>query len=111
MLKSSSKTAYLIICISFMLSPLVISAQQPADSLLLIDTALSKNLSDSSLGKKKKKKRKKDHSQADSSGNNSSTKPPTYTPYNSPPVQPSKVPEKLPGAMIFRDIINNKRKN
>ena len=111
MLKSSSKTAYLIICISFMLFPLVINAQQPADSLFLKDTATRTSLSDSSLVTKKKKKGKKKNTNSDTSNNYAATKAPSYTPYNSPPVQPSKVPEKQPGAMILRDIINNKRKN
>lgn len=111
MLQSSSKTAYLFICISFMLSPLVISAQQPADSLLLIDTATRTSLSDSSLATKKKKKGKKKNVISDTTNNNRATKAPDYTPYNSPPVQPSKVPERQPGAEILRNIINNKRKN
>ncbi|MBK6826671.1 MAG: hypothetical protein IPG86_07345 [Chitinophagaceae bacterium] len=111
MLKSVSWTALLIICISPFLLPVTLSSQQPNDSIPVNVRIPSSGSTDTDQFKKKKKKRKKDHSQADSSGNNSSTKPPTYTPYNSPPVQPSKVPEKLPGAMIFRDIINNKRKN
>lgn len=111
MLKSASWTARLIICISPFLLPFTLSAQQPKDSIPVNVWIPASGSTDSVQLKKKKSKRKKDHSQADSSRNNSSTKPPTYTPYNSPPVQPSKVPEKQPGAMILRDIINKKRRN
>ncbi len=113
MLQSSSKTAYLIICISFMLFPMVITAQQPADSLFLKDKATRTSLSDSSLVTKKKKKGKKKNAISDTTNNSTATKAPAYTPYNSSPVKPPLSPGKdLPvGADILRTIFIDRKKN
>jgi hypothetical protein len=111
MLQSSSMTAYLIICISFMLFPMVITAQQPEDSLFLKDKATRISLSDSSMVSKKKKKKK--NAITDTSNNSTATKAPAYTPYNSSPVKPPLSPGKdLPvGADILRTIFIDRKKN
>lgn len=109
MLKSSSGTASLIICISILLMPQVLYSQQPADSSHFKDTSIRSGPTD--IIQVKKKKKKKEHTLTDSSGYNRATKPPAYTPYNSPPAQPTNIPQKQIGAEILRDIINNKRKN
>ncbi len=111
MLKSVSWTALLIICIIPVFFTVTLSAQQTNDSITLNVRTTDSGSPDSIQFKQKKKKRKKDHSLTDSSRNNTTTKPPSYTPYNSPPVQPAKAPDRQPGAVILRDIINNKRKN
>ena len=108
MLQSSPKTAPLIICISFMLFPLVISAQQRADSLLIKDTATSKIFSDSSqISNKKKKKPIRD-----TTNNQSAMKVPAYTPYNNAPAKAPVTPSKdLPvGAEILRTIFIDRKK-
>ncbi|HRG93198.1 MAG TPA: hypothetical protein PLZ10_09630 [Chitinophagaceae bacterium] len=108
MLQSSPKTAPLIICISFMLFPLIITAHEPADSLLIKDTATSKIFSDSSqISNKKKKKPIRD-----TTNNQSAMKVPAYTPYNNAPAKAPVTPSKdLPvGAEILRTIFIDRKK-
>jgi hypothetical protein len=113
MLKSLPRTANLIICISFMLFPMVINAQQPADSLLLKDTATITSLSDSSLVTKKKKKGKNKNAISDTTNNTTATKAPAYIPYNSSPVIPPATPGKKfeIGTEILRSILIDRKKN
>jgi hypothetical protein len=95
-----------------MLFPLAINAQQPADRLLLKDTAIKISSSDSSLATRKKKKKKKNII-IDTTNNSTATKAPAYTPYNSSPVKPPVNPGKdLPaGADILRTILIDRKKN
>jgi hypothetical protein len=109
MLKPSSGTAPLIICMSILLLPQVLCSQQPADTIHSKDTSIRSV--PTAIIQTKKKKKKRDHTLKDSSAYHKAAKPPAYTPYNSPPVQPSNIPPKQTGATILRDIINSKRKN